>query len=73
MALGFPALKVIAIDADCNSAFLHHLRPDSIRLPELSADLLQSVLRMQSLVGWTNDWSAVLRLVQADTEADSEN
>jgi hypothetical protein len=41
----FPALKVVAIDSASGSGFVHQLRPYSIRLPELSADLLQSVLR----------------------------
>ena len=44
---GFPALKVVVIDGDCSSGFLHQLRLHSIRLPELSADLLQSVLRAE--------------------------
>jgi DNA-binding NarL/FixJ family response regulator len=43
----FPALKLVAVDNASNSGFVHQLRPYSIRLPELSADLLQSVLRTQ--------------------------
>ena len=62
---GFPALKVVAIDGNCSSGFLHQLRPHSIRLPELSADLLQSVLQTQISVTWDTDWSAVLELLQA--------
>jgi hypothetical protein len=41
----FPALKVVAIDATGNSGFVHQLRPYSVRIDELSADALQSVLR----------------------------
>ena len=63
---GFPALKVIAVDGDGSSGFLHQLRPNSIRLPELSADLLQSVLRAQIHLTWNTDWSAVLRIIQAE-------
>jgi hypothetical protein len=63
---GSPALKVVAIDGGCSSGFLHQLRPHSIRLPELSADLLQSVLRTQISVTWHTDWSAVLQLLQAE-------
>lgn len=40
----FPTLKVVAIDSVSNTGFVHQLRPYSIRLPELSADVLQSVL-----------------------------
>lgn len=40
----FPALKVIAIDRT-GVGFVHQLRPYSIRIAELSADVLQSVLR----------------------------
>jgi hypothetical protein len=47
----FPALKVIAIRGDCSSGYLHQLRPYSIRLPELSADLLRSALRVQIAAG----------------------
>jgi hypothetical protein len=63
---GFPALKVMAISGDCSRGFLHQLRPQSIRLPEISADLLQSVLRTQIFVTWNTDWSAVLQLMQAE-------
>jgi hypothetical protein len=41
----FPALKIVAIDSASSTGFVHLLRPYSIRLPELSADALQSVLR----------------------------
>jgi DNA-binding NarL/FixJ family response regulator len=41
----FPTLKVMAIESDCSVGFLHQLRPHSTRFPELSADVLQSVLR----------------------------
>jgi hypothetical protein len=44
----FPALKVVAIDGTCSSGFVHQLRPYSFRLAELSADMLQSVLRADS-------------------------
>jgi hypothetical protein len=40
-----PGLKVVAIDGASNSGFVHQLRPYSTRLPELSAEVLQSVLR----------------------------
>jgi hypothetical protein len=62
----FPSLKVIAIDGDRSHGSLHQLRPHSIRLPELSADLLQSALRAQISVTWHMDWSAVLQLMQAE-------
>jgi hypothetical protein len=62
----FPALKVMAINGDCSRGFLHQLRPQSIRLPEISADLLQSVLRTQISVTWNTDWSAVLQMIQAE-------
>jgi hypothetical protein len=62
----FPALKVMAINGDCSRGFLHQLRPQSIRLPEISADLLQSVLLTQISVTWNTDWSAVLQLMRAD-------
>jgi hypothetical protein len=62
----FPALKVMAINCDCSRGFLHQLRPQSIRLPEISADLLQSVLRTQISVTWNTDWSAVLQLMRTD-------
>ena len=65
----FPALKVVAIDGGGNSGFLYHLRLHSIRLPELSADLLQSVLRTQISVVSQTDWSAVLQLMQAEKGA----
>src|SRR5262245_21355173 len=45
---GFPALRVVAIAADGNSGFLHELRPFSLPLPELSAEVLSSVLRSGS-------------------------
>jgi hypothetical protein len=41
----FPELKVVAIHSASNSSFVHQLRPYSARLPELSADVLQAVLR----------------------------
>jgi hypothetical protein len=41
----FPGLKVVAIESASNSGFVHQLRPYSTRLPELSADVLQAVLR----------------------------
>src|SRR5262249_32059027 len=41
----FPALKVVAIDAAGESGFVHYLRPYSVRVSQLSADVLQSVLR----------------------------
>jgi hypothetical protein len=65
----FPALKVIAIQSDCNSGFLHQLRPHSIRLPLVSADLLQSALRAQISVTWQTDWNAVLQLLQAESRS----
>jgi hypothetical protein len=43
----FPALKIIAIDYT-GVGFVHQLRPYSIRIAELSADVLQSVLRTGS-------------------------
>jgi hypothetical protein len=60
----FPALKVMAINSDCSRGFLHQLRPQSIRLPEISADLLQSVLRTQISVTWKTDWNAVVAFLQ---------
>jgi hypothetical protein len=39
-----PTLKIIAIDSATNSGFVHELRPRSLHLPELSAELIQSVL-----------------------------
>ena len=44
----FPTLTVVTIESDSNVGFLHQLRPHSTRLPELSADLLKSVLRTGS-------------------------
>ena len=44
----FPKLKVVAITSDGSSGFLHELRPFSMRLTELSADVLQSALRAGS-------------------------
>jgi hypothetical protein len=41
----FPELKVVAIHGTSSSGFVHQLRPYSTRLPELSADVLQAVLR----------------------------
>jgi hypothetical protein len=41
----FPELKVVAIHSASNRGFVHQLRPYSTRLPELSADVLQAVLR----------------------------
>ena len=41
----FPELKVVVIHSASNSGFVHQLRPYSARLPELSADVLQAVLR----------------------------
>lgn len=41
----FPELKVVAIHSASNSGFVHQLRPYSTRLPELSANALQAVLR----------------------------
>jgi hypothetical protein len=43
----FPALKIVAIDRT-GSGFVHQLRPYSVRIAELSAELLQSVLRTDS-------------------------
>jgi hypothetical protein len=60
-----PALKVIAIRSDCSSGSLHQLRPYSIRLPELSADLLQSALRREVSLKWETDWDVALPLLQA--------
>jgi hypothetical protein len=65
----FPALKVIAIRSDCSSGFLYQLRPQSIRLPELSADLLQSALRARIVVTSQIDWSAVLPLLPAENRS----
>lgn len=44
----FPTLTVVAIESDSSVGFLHQLRPHCTRLPELSADLLKSVLRTGS-------------------------
>jgi DNA-binding NarL/FixJ family response regulator len=44
-----PVLKVVAIAADGTSGFLHELRPYSLALPELSAEVLRTVLRSGSL------------------------
>jgi hypothetical protein len=63
---GFPALKVMAINSDCSHGFLHQLRPQSIRLPEISADLLRSVLQTHTAVNWESDWNAVLGFLQAE-------
>lgn len=41
----FPELKVVAIHSASNSGFVHQVRPYSTRLPELSAEVLQAVLR----------------------------
>jgi DNA-binding NarL/FixJ family response regulator len=41
----FPDLKVVAIDAAGRSGFVHQLRPYSVRIAHLSADVLQSALR----------------------------
>lgn len=65
----FPALKVIAIRGDCSSGVLHQLRPYFIRLPELSAELLQSVLRAQIVATSETDWNAVLPLLQAGSRS----
>jgi hypothetical protein len=43
----FPAVKIVAIDS-VGSGFLHELRPYSVRIAELSVDVLQSVLRTGS-------------------------
>jgi len=48
---GCPALRVVAIDGDCSRGFLHELRPHSIRLPALSAEVLQSALQGQITMG----------------------
>ena len=40
----FPALKVVAIDTTGRSGFVHQLRPYSVHIAQLSADVLQSVL-----------------------------
>jgi hypothetical protein len=40
----FPELKVVAIDSAGNEGFLHQLRPWSLRLTELSADVLVGAL-----------------------------
>jgi hypothetical protein len=40
-----PVLKIIAIDGAARSGFVHELGPRSLHLPELSAELIQSVLR----------------------------
>jgi chemotaxis response regulator CheB len=45
---GFPVLKVVAIAVDGNSGCLHELRPCSLPLPELSAELLSTALRSGS-------------------------
>jgi hypothetical protein len=62
----FPGLKVIAIDRECSSGFLHHLRPNVVRLPELSADLIQSVLRTPLLLPSETDWSKILPLIPGE-------
>jgi len=46
----FPALIVVEIGPS-GSGFVHQLHPRSIRITELSADALQSVLRIGS--GWS--------------------
>lgn len=45
---GFPELKVVAISGDGSSGFLHELRPYSLPLPELSAEVLLTALRFGS-------------------------
>jgi hypothetical protein len=46
----FPSLKVLAIDATGRSGFVHQLRPYSVRIAQLSADAVLSVLRAD--LGW---------------------
>ncbi len=41
----FPALKVVAIARGSRNGFVHELRLNSLPLPELSAEVLQTVLR----------------------------
>jgi hypothetical protein len=65
----FPALKVMAINSDCSRGFLHQLRPQSIRLPEISADLLRSVMQTQISVTWNTDWNAVLQLMKIENRS----
>jgi hypothetical protein len=48
LLLSFPALKVVAIDSAGDTGYVHQLRPYSIRLAELSAEILQTALRANS-------------------------
>ncbi len=41
----FPTLKVVAVAGGASEGFLHELRPHSMRLPDLSAEVLQTALR----------------------------
>jgi hypothetical protein len=43
----FPNLTVVTINSACTSGFVHRLRPCSLRLPEISAGMLQTVLHAQ--------------------------
>jgi len=70
-SIGADAVIVQTDRPDAIDSFVHQLRPQSIRLPEISADLLQSVLRTQISVTWNTDWSAVLQLVKAENPGPS--
>ena len=43
----FPNLAVVSIDSGCTSGIVHRLRPCTLRLPEISAGALQTVLYAQ--------------------------
>jgi hypothetical protein len=43
----FPNLAIVVINSSCSCGFVHRLRPCSLRIPEISAGALQTVLRAQ--------------------------
>jgi len=43
----FPNLAVVAINSTCTTGLVHRLRPCSLRLPEISARILHTVLHAQ--------------------------
>jgi hypothetical protein len=43
----FPNLAVVAIDSGCTGGFVHRLRPCTLRLLEISAGVLQTVLHAE--------------------------
>ena len=43
----FPNLVVMAINSGCTGGFVHRLRPCSLRVPEISAGVLKTILRAQ--------------------------